>query len=330
VGLWLPPGPDEGRHGVASDACFATLAALVVLVTAIALLRSDTRFAGAPKWFWMEKVAWGPSHDVVVAGDSRVYRGVDPSQFREGFVRGCVNYGFSSVTLTGQFVEAAAATLDPRGARILVLAITPASLRAPIPGKDGYLAARDEYARLRLPLGLARGLEEWQLHVAPFAVDRGFGEQVQASRATEDEYSQVFHSDGWVESDRQVADPVAAGIAVVRRDFQRSPYSREVEDGLVRAIDRLTSAGVRVFAYTPWVPPEVADAEAEASGIDFGRLRARLESARASWVELAPSALRSYDGTHLDGPSAKAASRSLAESVIRSARSATSGTRPGN
>ena len=332
IGLWLPGGPDEGRRGLLSDPCFLTLLAFVTAVVAIATLRTDVRFAGAPKWFWMEKLCWGPRHDTIVVGDSRVYRGIDPSQFdsRLGLVRSCVNFGFSSATLTPAFVEAAAATLDPNGPRIMVIAVTPASLRAPIRGKDGYIAACEDLGRLRMPLRIARVVEEWELHVAPFAIDRGFGEQVAASRAMSDEYVQHYHADGWVESDRHVADPIAAGVAVVRRDFERAPYSPQVEDDLIRAAEKLVRSGVRLVAFRPWVPPEVAMAEDDAGGIDFGRVRTRLEACGACWIEPSMPNLRSYDGIHLDGPSARAASRALADAIARCKPPTTNGNRPGS
>jgi hypothetical protein len=302
---------------MASDLAAACLAAFVAITLAIALLRDDMRFAGAPKWFWMEKLDWGPSSDVVVAGDSRTYRGIDPSIFASTHPRGCVNFGFSSVTLSPEFLSAAVAALAPGGDRILAIGLTPASLRAPLANRDGFAAARIEYGRLRMPLRLARAVEEWELMVAPFAIDRGFGDSVQAARATAAEYAQEFHPDGWVESDRAVDDPVGAGLAVVRRDFERSTHSPQVLDEMVSAVRELSEGGTRVFVFRPWVPDPVASEEDRIGGVDWSAARSRLEAVGARWLDISVPGLRSYDGTHLDGPSARRFSEELRRSIDR-------------
>jgi hypothetical protein len=313
---------------MASDLAASCLAAFVVITLAIAMLRDDMRFAGAPKWFWMEKLDWGPSSDVVVVGDSRTYRGVDPSSFAGTHPRGCVNFGFSSATLSPEFLSKAAAALAPDGDRILIIGLTAASLRAPLPNRDGFVAAGIEYGRLHMPLRLARAIEEWELMVAPFAIDRGFGDSVQAARATADEYSQRFHPNGWVESDRAVDDPVGAGLAVVRRDFERSPHSPRAVDELVSAVRRLSVGGTRVFVFRPWVPDAVSSEEDRIGGLDWSAVRTRLQSAGARWVDIRVPGLRSYDGTHLDGPSARRVSAELSRSI--DSESVNSAVRPGS
>ncbi len=327
AGLWLPPGGDGGRATPLLDRALWTLVAFIVVSGSFAVLRSDVRFAGAPKWFWMEKLTWGADADVVIAGDSRVYRGVDPSVFEEqlGIAR---NFGFSSAKFTTEFLAGAEAVLDPKGHRVLILGLSAFSLNDGSSPRDGFTEAQRDLARLRLPIAVARALEQWELAAGPIALDAGGmageGEASGLARATTDEYAQVFHGNGWVESDRYVADPIANGLAVVRKDYAgetlvdagdagRSPANSPgpLAKGLVKRAHELVDRGVTVVAFRVPVPPEVAAEEDRLSGINFGRLHQELEAAGALWVDVPYDGLRSYDGSHLDGESATALSQAL-------------------
>lgn len=312
-GLWLPPGGDLGRQRLLTDRTVVVLLMFVIAGIAIGLLRTDTRFAGAPKWYWMGKLCWGADADVVVAGDSRVYRGIDPAAFQgaEGIGR---NFGFSSAKFTREYVEHAASLLSPEGERVLVLGITPFSLRRVDIGNNGYLQAQRDLARLRLPIRLARAFEEWETLFQPVSVDAGFGRAGRV-RALTNDYVQVFHENGWVESDRLVADPIANGLAIVRQDFPEGAAPSLDFQVLLDCVQSLEDRGVRVVGFRPPLPSDVAVLEDALGHLNYSELAEQFRMAGGSWVDVDWTGLRSYDGSHLDGVSAMEFSTRLADHI---------------
>jgi hypothetical protein len=293
-----------------TDRTFLAIVAAAAAVLAIGLLRTDTKFAGAPKWFWMEKLCWGANADVVIAGDSRVYRGIDPSALHgsTGFVR---NFGFSNATLTREYLWRAASLLSSRGRRILVLGISPYSLRYRAAGRNGYQEAQNDLARLRLPVRLARALEEWEVLLQPIALDAGAG-QAGRVRALSSDYVQAFHENGWVESDRLLADAVTNGLAIARQATSQGTTSTGEVGVFVDCVRELRQGGLHVVAFRPPVPPEVAQLEDSLGFLDYESLVEQLTAVGAAWIEVDGTGLRSYDGSHLDGASAAELSRRLA------------------
>ena len=314
-GLWLPPGGDLGRQRLLTDRTSLALLMFVFAGIAIGLLRTDTRFAGAPKWYWMEKLCWGADADVVVAGDSRVYRGIDPAAF-QGAQSIARNFGFSSAKFTREYVEHAASLLSPKGQRVLVLGITPFSLCRVNGGNNGYQQAQRDLARLRLPVQLARAFEEWETLFQPVSVDAGFGRAGRV-RALTNDYVQVFHENGWVESDRIVADPIASGVAIVRQDFPEGAAPSLDLQVLLNCVRSLDDRGVRVIGFRPPLPPDVAVLEDALGHLDYSELAEQFRMAGGSWVNVDWTGLRSYDGSHLDGVSAAELSKRLAEHITR-------------
>jgi hypothetical protein len=319
-GLWLPPGGDEVINRPWRDPTLWSLLFVAVAVVGFGLMRTDNRFAGAPKWYWMEKLVWPGTADLVVVGDSRVYRGVDPAAFSTlGTTR---NFGFSSVKLTEDYWDRAAAILDPDGRRIMLVGVSLFAIPGRSDAQEGFQDAKRELSRLRLPLGIARVVSEWELALEPLALDARTpcataegSPAPQAGRALASEYQQTFHPDGWVESDRVVPDPVALGMATVRQAFPPG-FDRKADlGGLLASMHRLVDDGVCVCAFRPPVPPEIAALEDSLGYLDYAEFAKSCESIGVRWIDVDQAGLRSYDGSHLDGVSARVLSQRLAHAV---------------
>jgi hypothetical protein len=326
-GLWLPPGGDEVINRPWRDPALWCLLFLAVAVVGFGLMRTDNRFAGAPKWYWMEKLVWPATADVVVVGDSRVYRGVDPVAFSAfGTTR---NFGFSSAKLTDDYLGRAAAILNPSGRRIMLVGISLFAIPGRSDTQEGFQDAKRELAKLRLPLGIARVVAQWELALEPLALDAwnplasaAMSSAAQVGRALADKYQQTFHPDGWVESDRVVLDPVALGLTSVRQSFPVGFDRKAQVSGLLASMHRLVEDGVCVCAFRPPVPTEVATLEDSLNYLDYTEFAKSCESIGVRWIDVDPSGLRSYDGSHLDGVSARIVSDRLALGVDMACRTA--------
>jgi len=295
--------------------------------TLIALLLAGPMLLGAVRWapaaptylvstgvtperFWTTKVQWGRAFDVVLAGDSRVYRGLSPAEMRPSLgQRRIANFGFPGCGLTRPYLEAVEALLDPaRGEPTVVLGVTPHALTAHAARDNGFLAEMrrplpERYARMVLapverffrPIDLATTLKE-----AAHPELRVWGN-----------YFEELHDDGWVAS-RQVPEEADSALGEYRRVLE--PVSPEIVEALLETVTRWRSRAIRVFAFRPPTSPAMLDLEARRSGFEESSFVEAFERAGGVWLRLDGS-YHSYDGSHLRDDAARALSRDLAAAI---------------
>jgi hypothetical protein len=70
--------------------------------------------------FWAHKIDNRGRYDMVITGDSRVYRGIDPGIISQKMDLSSFNYGFSSAGLDSLLINNAILLLDPNGKKILL------------------------------------------------------------------------------------------------------------------------------------------------------------------------------------------------------------------
>ena len=110
-----------------------TLFAALLVLGGIAARRSPNEpgESGLPAdVFWCTKAAWRSCADVVVAGDSTVYRGVSPAAMAS-ILPGMriFNYGFAAIGYGREYLEAIEDMLAPDGgAKIIVLGLNPPAI----------------------------------------------------------------------------------------------------------------------------------------------------------------------------------------------------------
>lgn len=293
----------------------ATLTA--VLVVAIGLARprpaSVLEDQGVhPTRFWAEKAADVSRYDVVLAGDSRVFRGLAPSVIAQelGGAR-VTNAGFSGACLCGAYLDHVVARLDRTSARrTLVLGVTPHALTAHAERDNGYLAEARRTRSERLErVWLAPALD----FVAPIAP----ADLVRAARREPprgSRYVQRHEPDGWVASALLPPEPDRA-LGEYRRVLTGSAVEPRLVAALADRVRGLAADGTRVVAFRPPASPALRRLEEELGRFDEPATRAALESAGARWVDVDPERYPTYDGSHLDEASARALSRDLARDL---------------
>lgn len=267
-----------------------------------------------PARFWAEKASDTARYDVVLAGDSRVFRGLAPAVVGDelGGAR-VTNAGFSSVCLCGPYLEHAIGRLEPSSARrTLVLGVTPHALTAHAERDNGYLAEARRTRSERLErVWLAPALD----FVAPIApadlLRAARREPVRGSR-----YVQRFEPDGWVASALLPPEPDRA-LGEYRRVMTGSKVEPRIVAELSGRVRALVGDGVRVVALRPPASPALRRLEEDLGAFDEASVRADLERAGARWLPLDPDRYPSYDGSHLGEDSARALSRDLGRELAR-------------
>ncbi len=261
--------------------------------------------------FWARKLRAPADFDLVVVGDSRAYRGLNPDlgQGLRGF-----NFAFSNGALTPDYLRTAAAKLRPDGRRILVLAITPHSLTPRAAISNGYvdLLRRDDWEidwAIRAEKGM-RWTAPWTAGaLGEFLTSFDRNAPNEAARNPE-----TYHSNGWVSSPLP-ADP-DPDLTIYERDFRGNQVTQKNLEDLYRTISDLDRGGVTVLAFLMPSCAGMESLEDRLSGLGDRRdFAEKMFEAGANWRTYDGPPTQTYDGSHLNQKEAELVSRWLARQV---------------
>jgi len=251
---------------------------------------------------------WLHRADVVLAGDSRVQRGLCPAVMTPALrAQRVLNFAYPNSALVPRYLARVESVLDPHGAgRAVVLGVTPHSLTSRSVRISEFLAERERPApRLALePI-------EWLFE--PYSLDVLSRELCGQTRRGES----YLAADGWRGATAHVIDPEQESDRL--RDLfdrgQACPVSAEIIDGLVAQVARWSRKGIRVYAFRPPTTPKTVALEDKLYHFDQGRFVSRFEAAGGVWIDVDPAAYATYDGNHLQGPAAVRLSADLGEII---------------
>lgn len=249
--------------------------------------------------FWADKVHTNKKYDLVFAGDSRVYRGIDPRSISEE-LNGikALNFGFSSAGFNDQMCYEITARLDPKSEqKIIVLGITPYSLTPKAQDNSHFLQEKN------------RPLKEvfTRRFIAPALhfFDPVKPEELLKSDAESPGYYEEFKKDGWVASYKIPAKPEQALKSYVR-NFKENRVSNAVVSALMEQVKNWRDKKYWVFALRMPSSLAMEQLEDSISGFDEEELKAAFRFHGGIWLDLEPRfEFESYDGSHLERESAK-------------------------
>ena len=294
-----------------------TILLTAVLTVAVGALRSGTVMGRhLPDAFWAQKLLWGPQFDMVVAGDSRVYRGVSPAAM-EAVLPGTriANYAFSACAYKEPYLQTVDTLLDARSSRPTILLGVTASSFSPMSVKQNGFD--DLWKRHRFELLQLTSLGRLSFFFSPY----DWEEVMNLFRKQKTGYTVVWHSDGWVQSRKTPEDPMEAVRVYTRnakKDRQQLTVSPELVDTLLQSVRDWRRRGILVYGFRPPTTPEMVEFETTWMGFDEPAFVRRFEEAGGVWLPFPVSRYHSYDGSHLRDDAALQFSRDLAESLHRS------------
>jgi hypothetical protein len=272
------------------------------------------QLGAASERFWVLKAQGTAHYDMVLMGDSRVYRGLSPEAM-EGVLQGyrILNYGFSGGGLNAEMYGAAEARLDPHSTRkSIVLGITPLTLTIRAEQNNHFdleMQRPPDYVFMHLYwLPLLDSL-------APLsAQDFSAAQADQPGPSQQPGYYLEFHDDGWVASYTVPEDPLSA-LPSYQEIFAQTPVSDRLVQELVNQTRQWTQRGIQVYAFRVPSSPAMVALEDRMSGFDEVGLEKALEAAGGIWFDLPLAPYHSYDGSHLTKQSAEALSIELAKLI---------------
>jgi hypothetical protein len=264
--------------------------------------------------FWVLKAQGMTRFDMILMGDSRVYRGLSP-QAMETVLPGLriLNYGWSSGGLNPEMYAAAESRLDPRShQKSIVLGITPLTLTPRTEKNEHFLQEVQrppDYVFMHLyGMPLLQLFEPVNLN----DISRLFlGDSTPQTQAG---YHLEFYDDGWVASWTVPEDP-RAQMASYRDIFSQTQVSPRLVQVLMDQTRRWRAQGIRVYAFHVPTTQAMRDLENQISGFDEAAFVQQFEAAGGVWFSIPLEPYHSYDSTHIDKPSAIQLSIDLANLI---------------
>lgn len=257
--------------------------------------------------FWIVKVFGDKRFDLLFAGDSRIYRGVNPDLVTQGQALSALNYGFSAGVFSNFYLTNLEQKLNKTGEnRIIVLGTTPSSLCIHQDKQAEHLKTIQKTSPATVKLTTTIPPKYFSLF-EPLRVT----ELLYAIRKPKEGYAEKFHDNGWVESSR-FPEAIQEGLNSYKDFFKHNRFSPQRLDTLCNFVRKWKEQGVKVYAFRPPSSKAMEAVENEMSGYVEADVRQKLEAAGAVWISL-PEQLtfKSYDSSHLYGESAIKLSEAL-------------------
>ncbi|RMG70541.1 MAG: hypothetical protein D6722_08565 [Bacteroidetes bacterium] len=251
-------------------------------------------------------------YDLLVLGDSRVYRGVSPADMSQALPGWrSFNLGYSSAGFGPLMYEEAARRLDPEGARVLVLGITPWSLTESA-AQNAHL--QQELARPLSERWQRRYVNYYLQDLAPTRPEALWQALRGTTPAPAEYYYQTFdEAGGWMPSRLEPPQPRKA-LGPYRAEFRQEQVSPARVEALLDQVQTWVAEGVSVYAFRPPTSPDMTALEDELSGLDMSALGRDIEAAGGIWLDI-PGEYPSYDGSHLPDSAARRFSRALGAAI---------------
>lgn len=261
--------------------------------------------------FWATKVHSDKSYDIIISGDSRVYRGIDPSSISKALNGiSVLNFGFSSGG-HNQFIfnEIEKRLNEKTEQKIIILSLTPFSLTNKAQDNAHFL---QEHERDPNEVLLRR-----YVNPALSFFDPIMPTDVIHAKGSNYGYYESFRRDGWVES-RKIPYNNKAALKSYQKNFKNNRIDNDVVRIVLSQVKRWTDQGINVFALRMPTTEEMETLENELSGYSEETLKKRFEKAGGRWINYENRyGYPSYDGSHLDGNAAKLFSANLGSELSK-------------
>jgi len=288
-----------------------TLAIAATLVTALCFILPKDAEKYLSELFWTRKTFAPAKYNVVIMGDSRVYRGLSP-EIMESHLPGLkvLNFAYSNGGLNQtMFVAAEKKLAQNANPKIILLGISANAI-------SGYSAQNQQYVQeLNRPREeiferiYFNPLRYWFSATSPEKLKNHYSETKETAF-----YRNKYFMNGYVESEKFPADTMEA-IPSYTKDFANYKVTPKNLSDLFKQVKKWTDSGIIVAGFIPPVSQPMQMLEDTLGRFDETVIKTGFEMASGHWIELNPAKYKTYDGSHLNIESARKLSNEIAEEV---------------
>ena len=279
-----------------------------VLLSAVVILRPSTDSGISKTLFWRHKLEADPVNSIVAVGDSRVLHCIVPELFADEGIEPGLNLGFRGAAINKKLMGFAESRLKEQGQRILLVGVTPNSFTPNANQSNGFEQEKKnlDAAAFRFPQWLAKIIDQLQ--------PSSLGEVKRIAVGKTKAKSERFHETGWIDTTHKSANEKEA-LKFFRHRFDQNEADSERISQFLSMVKQYSDSGIMVACFRPPVTKEMAQLEDQRSGFDYVQFRSDLKKAGGIWLDATDPELISYDGSHLDGESARILSANLATKI---------------
>jgi hypothetical protein len=305
-------------QGICRERSARTLLIALALILLIGFIFSGKREPGRESdlvetRFWALKTRFlKAQYNVVLCGDSRVYRGISPAAMSSALPDfKIVNFGYSAGGLDRLMLKSAEALLDPEAkSRIIVLGVTPSSLTP-------FAAENEQYFSIKRKPFSEVFESVYFLHVKTFLMPifpREVKGLVSGTGTKSNGHHKIYYDDGWVASWYEVPRPEEQ-LSLYRARFASHQVSSDLCQDVLQVVREWKSRGIQTIGYRPPATRAMVALEDSMSGFREAEFIKGFQNAGGIWLSFNLDDYVSYDGSHLEADSAKKLSRDLADKI---------------
>ena len=281
------------------------IAAFLVVGLSFVFPKNKEKYIG--EMFWTRKTFAPSKYNVVVMGDSRVYRGVSPIIMKKALPElRILNFAYSNGGLNPTMFDAAEAKLIKSNQKnIIVMGVTANAL-------TDYTKENNQFNQ-----ELKRPREEIveRLYLNPlrywFSATSPEGLKQHFKPAKPDRYYlNEYHMNGYVESDKFPSDTLEA-LPLYNDDFTKFKVTDKNLQTLYKQIELWRAKGISVFAYRPPVAEPMRILEDSLGLYNELEIENGITRAGGHWITINPSQYKTYYGSHLNKESAERLSKAI-------------------
>jgi len=248
--------------------------------------------------------------NILVAGDSRIYRGISPWVIENELPGNDVlNFGYSSLGYTDYIFKYINEKLDTSNNRpvVIVLGITPYSF-TPDAGMNNH--HYQELSRTKSDVYQRRYINPLLSVFDPVKPDR----LLKSKKNDSSGFFVYYEYRGWVSSDIRPYDTTAA-LASYQKVFNENQVTAEMKNNLLEQVKKWTNKGYYIFGFRVPSTYHMVQLENELSGYREIEFQKSFSEAGGIYLKFENKYYQSYDGSHLNRESAIKLSAQLADSI---------------
>jgi len=285
------------------------LAAILVGGLSFVMPKNKEKYLGDQ--FWAQKTFAPAVYDIIILGDSRIYRGVSP-EIMEKKLPGTkiLNFGYSNGGLNPTMFIAAEKKISKNSQnKIVVLGISANCI-------TDYTQINEQFwqEKKRHPEDIFERLYlDGILYYFSATSPEGLKDYLKKQTST-NYYLNEYRSDGYVESEKFPVDTMEA-IPSYIKDYTNYKVEARIVDELINQVNEWSKKGITVIGFRPPTTQPMRALEDTMGLYNEEVLSARFKDAGGHWINLNPTQYKTYDGSHLDKESAVRLSEKLAAEI---------------
>jgi hypothetical protein len=284
---------------------------LIILFIKAFAPKSDEKRVIENNSFWKHKTFDKKTYQIVIAGDSRVYRGVSPQAMIPVLPgMNILNFGYGSAGFDNIMLNEISKKIDLKAKqKVVVLGLTPLTLTQE--GRNNYHLNYELKTKREELIELLYFKRAFQFFV-PFTLDQM--DQKLKGKEFQTTFHQEYTSTGWVAT----YDEKPWEESAIKSYSTRFINNQVTEENLLQVANKIkewTQQGVMVFGFRPPTTHKMVALEDSLSGYNEQWVKTKIVESGGIWLDFNVDDYSTYDGSHLQKESAYRFSHDLATKI---------------